>query len=255
MKIHAQFQQKNGGDPTLEWNLIRVGKVTASEVDALVSPTGEVRKGLGVETYLCQKIAERWIGGSLPSAFSGSFATEQGNIVEELAIPFAEFEYGLKIQQVGFVSSDSNFVGCSPDGLIGFESLSKTTPTPYKVSGNESGFEIKCPALETHIKYLLKAEIPKDYIAQLQFSMFITGCKTWHFLSYRRNMPALHIIVEQDLKFQAALEQALDDFRARFDLAMAKLIEINGGEPNPKQRGAVPFRVAEVAKEMIDFRV
>jgi len=243
MKIHAHFQQKTGGDPTLEWQLARVGIFTASEFDSLVSPTGVIRKGEGVETYLCKKLAERWIGGQLPSYTA--FAMEQGTILEEQAIPYAEFEYSMKIRQVGFVSTDNGRVGCSPDGLIGFDEskLRPTEASPYVLNGNESGIEIKCPNLDTHIKYLLAGKLPTDYIAQVQGSMFITGCKTWHFLSYRRNLPALHLVIEQDLKFQSALETALDEFTARFDLAMARLVEINGGEPDPKQRGTVPFKI------------
>lgn len=247
MKIHAHFQQKNGGDPTVEWGLARVGVFTASEFDSLITPLGKIRTGEGVESYLCKKLAERWIGGALPSAFSGNFVTEQGNILEEWAIPFAEFEYGLKIRQVGFVSTDCGRSGCSPDGLVGFDDakLSKTGPTDYKLAGDESGIEIKCPNLDTHIKYLLGNEIPKDYIAQVQGSMLITGCSTWHFLSYRRNLPALHLVINRDEAFCEALAQALDEFTQRFDIAMEKLVKINGGPPNPRHRGIVPFKPDE----------
>jgi len=255
MKIHAHFKQKNGGDPTLEWQLARVGIVTASEADSLISPIGKIRTGEGVESYLCKKLAERWIGGQLPSAFSGSFAMEQGNIVEEQAIPFAAFEYGLDIQQVGFVSTDCGRTGCSPDGLIGFDAskFSKTAPTPYKLSGGESGIEIKCPNLDTHIKYLLAGKLPTDYVAQVQFSMHITGCQTWHFLSYRRNLPALHLVIQRDDKFQESLAQALGEFNQKFDAAMAKLVEINGGEPDQRTRGLVPFKIEKQETESIDL--
>lgn len=247
MNIHAHFKQKNGGDPTLEWGLARVGVFTASEFDSLITPLGEIRKGLGVETYLCKKLAERWIGGALPSAFSGNFVTEQGNVLEEQAIPFAEFEYGLKIHQVGFISTDCGRSGCSPDGLIDFDAskFSKTGPTPYKLTGDESGIEIKCPNLDTHIKYLLGNKLPTDYVAQVQGSMFITGCKTWHFLSFRRNLPALHLIINRDEEFCANLSQAIDEFTQRFDIAMEKLVKINGGPPNPRHRGLVPFKPGE----------
>lgn len=244
MIIHGHFQQKNGGDPTLEWGLARVGVFTASEFDSLITPLGKIRAGEGVESYLCKKLAERWIGGALPSAFSGSFAMDQGNVLEEQAIPFAEFEYGLKIRQVGFVSTDCGRSGCSPDGLVGFDEtkLSKTAPTAYNLTGDESGIEIKCPNLDTHIKYLLANEIPKDYIAQVQGSMLITGCSTWHFLSYRRFLPALHLVINRDEAFCENLSQALDEFTQRFDIAMEKLVKINGGPPNPRHRGIVPFQ-------------
>jgi YqaJ-like viral recombinase domain len=243
MKISAHFKQKNGGDPTIDWQLARVGIVTASEMDALITPLGKVRMGEGVETYLCKKLAERWIGGPLGQFFT-NFAVEQGNILEEQAIPFAELEYDLKIEQVGFVATDDGLVGCSPDGLIGFNpaNFDKVKVTDYKLGvAGESGIEIKCPQLETHIKYLLAGELPKDYVAQVQGSMWVTGCATWHFLSYRRNFPALHLVIERDEKFQDALTLAVELFQEQFDAALKRLIEINGGPPNPKHRGAVPF--------------
>ena len=243
MKIHAEFKQKNGGDPTVEWMLARTGVVTASEFDSLVSPKGKVRTGEGVETYLCKKLAETWLGGPLP-AFT-AFAVEQGVILEEQAVPFAELEYELEIRQVGFVSSNDGSIGCSPDGLIGFGQLPLDTakPTPIlDLPPNASGIEIKCPNLDTHIKYLLANCLPDDYVAQVQGSMYVTGCPTWHFLSYRRYMPPLHLIVERDEKYHAALEEAVDGFLERFEQAMATLIEINGGPPSPRHRGKVPFR-------------
>jgi hypothetical protein len=239
MKIHAEFQQKNGGDPTVEWLLARCGVVTASEFSSLVTPLGKVSEGKGVFTYLCEKLAERWIGGPLPSFYAS--ACEQGSILEEEAIPFAALDYNLDIQQVGFVAMDGARVGCSPDGLIGFNGLSKDQPTDYHLTGSESGIEIKCPNLETHIKYLLKNELPADYVAQVQGSMFVTGCATWHFLSYRRKLPALHLVIGRDEKYHAALAEALESFNDQLDEAMEKLVKINGGLPDQKHRGNVPF--------------
>ncbi len=236
----------------MEWMLARVGIVTASEMDSLISPLGKIRTGEGVESYLCKKLAERWIGG--PSGqFFNSFAMEQGNILEEQAIPFAELEYGLKVRQVGFVLDNGGFAGCSPDGLIGFGDLRTDSVTQYELSGDESGIEIKCPQLETHIKYLLAGELPKEYVAQVQGSMWVTGCSTWHFMSYRRNFPALHLVIERDDKFQESLSLAIECFQEQFDKSLARLIEINGGPPNPNHRGNVPFKSPEPKPELHPF--
>ncbi len=241
MKIHAHFQQKKAGDPTLEWTLARSGVVTASELSNLVTPLAKTKDGEGPKTYLIEKLAEQWIGGPLPSFTA--FATEQGTILEEEAIPFAEFNFGLKIRQVGFVSTMAGKVGCSPDGLIGFDEkqFSDTAPTDYRPVGTESGIEIKCPQLVNHIKYLMAGEVPKEYLAQIHGSMFVTGAQSWHFLSYRRGFPALFLRVERDEKWQAAIAEAVEQFLADLDNARARLIKINGGPPSERTRGIVPF--------------
>lgn len=233
MKVHAHFLQKNGDDPTDEWLKYRLGKITASNFNRFVKNDGTLRKGEMPETFLCEKLFERWAGREMPNKFF-SLATNNGIVVESKAALFAEMEYGLKIQPVGFVSDDAERFGCSPDGLIGFDGLLSDRPTenPH----GESGIEIKAPALATHIKYLLNGVLPDDYISQVQGSMFVTGCQTWHFLSYPLacyldGFPPLHTIVERDEKFCANLAESLDAFLERYDAAFAVLCEKNGGPP------------------------
>jgi hypothetical protein len=199
---------------TQEWFQARAGIPTASELDNLVSPTWEIRKGETPKTYLARKLAERWLGYPLQS-FGGSGATEQGSIKEEEAIPALEFEYDWKIQRVGFVTTDDGRVGCSPDGLL-----------------LDGGIEVKCPEAHTHVKYLLASDLPKDYATQVQGSMFVTGAEWWKFLSYCRSMPKLLLTIERDPKAQAVLAEALAEFNANLDAKYARLCEINGGPPH-----------------------
>jgi hypothetical protein len=108
--------------------------------------------------------------------------------------------------------------------------------------GEISGVEMKCPRIETHLGYLLSNSLPKQYVAQVQFSMYVTGFHEWQFMSYRRNFPPMIITVGRDDKFHGAIEEALESFFHRFDASMKMLIEINGGPPDPRTRGVVPFR-------------
>ena len=253
MIVHAHFQQKNGGDPTVEWQLARSGVVTASDFDCLISPLGKIRTGEGVETYMAKKLAETWQGG--PLASFNSFSMEQGTILEETAIPFAAARFDLNIEQVGFITTDDGRVGCSPDGIIGFNcNWNKDKPTPWVAGlGESGGIEIKCPQLDTQIKYLLAGELPSQYIAQVQGSMFVTGCRTWHFMAFRRNLPCLHLVVERDERFCTNLKIALEEFLLKFDASMKRLCEINGGPPNPRNRGNVPFRMPQPENELLEI--
>lgn len=209
MKIHTNIEQNS-----VDWLLIRSGKVTASEMDALISPLGKIRTGDGVTTYLNQKLCERWMGGPLP-AVVGVFDMEQGKLLEERAKPAFTLHTGIEIQSVGFIETDDGRAGCSPDAMI----------------GDSSGVEIKCPRMDTHIGYLLSGELPKQYVAQVQGSMFVTGCKQWHFFSFHRAFPPLHIVVDRDEEFMQSLQTALIVFNRKMDEAMKRLEDLNGGPP------------------------
>jgi len=207
MKIH------NVEQGSVEWQLLRAGIPTASEFDNLVSPTGEIRKGEMPKSYLHKKLAEWWQGG--PLLEFNTFDMDQGTLLEESAKPNFTVETDLEITNVGFVTTDDGKIGCSPDGLL----------------GESSGVEIKCPKAETHIGYLLAGGLPKQYVAQAQGSIWVTGREHWRFYSYRRRMPSLNIVVKRDEVFQKALSDALEAFLSAFEAGVARLCQINGGPP------------------------
>ncbi len=240
MKVFANFQQKNGGDPTAEWQKIRTGCVTASEFDRFVDKSGELRSGEMPKTYMAEKLFERWTGRQKPNEFF-NMAVNNGVIMEEKAAAFAALEYGMDIQHVGFISNDAGTVGASPDGLIKWPGLSAKEPTHFEDVNlpRGSGIEIKCPALITHIKWLMGGKLPADHFAQVQGSMFVSGCQTWHFLSYPLacyldGFPPLHLVIERDDKWQANFADSLDEFMEKFDSEFQKLCELNGGPPANK---------------------
>lgn len=222
MKVHDVEQN------SVDWQIIRSGKVTASEMDNLVTPLGKVKIGDGPRSYLMKKVAETWLGGPLPSL--NIWDMEQGHLLEEYARPAFTLLAGDEVDKVGFITTDDGRCGCSPDGII---------------AGKEIGLEIKCPHIETHIRYLLDGVVPPDYVIQVQASLWVTGFKSWKFVSYRRKMPMLIVSVEPDAKIQAAINEAVGGFIEQFDKSMARLMEINGGPP---QRPSIP-------KPIPDFRV
>lgn len=236
MIIHGEFQQKNGGDPTEQWSAIRLGKVTASEVKRFVQLDGTLRKGDMPRTYLCEKLFERWTGRKKPGGFL-SIAVSNGVIIEQKAAAFAALEYGLEIQNVGFLSNDDGTAGISPDGLVGFGKIYTDRPTTLKnAPSGASGFETKSPELATHIGWLLDDELPQEHLCQVQASMFFTGCQSWHFLSYPLasyldGFPPIHLVIERDEAWQANFAESLDKFMSKFDTEYAKIVEKNGGPP------------------------
>jgi hypothetical protein len=198
---------------SLEWLSLRAGVPTASEFDCLVTPEFKIRTGEMPKTYLAKKLAEWWQGG--PLLEYNTFDMEQGVFLEESAKPHFTIETGREITNVGFVTTDDGLIGCSPDGLL----------------EPDSGVEIKCPRIETHVRYLLAGGVPKDYLAQVHGSMFVTNRKTWNFYSFRRHLPPLLVAVDWDEKIQSTIGEALDVFLESFTEGKKRLCEINGGPP------------------------
>lgn len=232
MKIHKDIAQGS-----VEWFNLRAGVVTASAADALVTPLGNVKNGDAAKTLMLKILSENWIGGSLPS-FQGSFDTEQGSFLETSARPAFTLETGKVVDEVAFIESDDGRIGCSPDGVL-IDEL--------------GGLELKCPKLETHIRYVLDGVVPQDYVMQVQFSLYVTQWPVWYFMSFRRNFPPLVVKVEPDEKIQKAIKEALGIFFENYDAAWSKLVKLNGGLPKQQHRGLKPMPQAAYSNPGVDL--
>jgi YqaJ-like viral recombinase domain len=196
------FDCKQG---STEWFRHRLGVVTASEADALISPLGKIRTGAGVDTYLYRKVAERVLGWS-QDELTG-FAPTQGQIIEKLALPWYAFTYECNVKQIGFCLSDDGRSGASPDALL----------------DDGSGLEIKAPQGPNQIKYLLEGVVPEDYRIQIQWSIMVCDAPYWTFCSYSTVLPSLVVRVERDDFIQDKMREALALFNGRFDKALADI--------------------------------
>jgi hypothetical protein len=195
---------------SVQWGKLHLGRPTASGFGNLMDTKFEPRDGEMPKTYLYKRLAEKLTGEMLPG-FAGNWNTESGTILEEEARPFFELTYGLDVREVGFIIGDDGRCGCSPDGLI----------------GDDAGLEIKCPLAETHLKYLDAGKVPNEYLAQVHGSLFVTGLKEWHFLSYYRGLEPLHVVVPREEAIMAKIAAALAGFYQKFDAALARLTKPN----------------------------
>lgn len=199
-----------------EWLEARAGVVTASEVDELVSPTGEIRTGDKPKNYLARKLAEKWQG---PLPATSFWNAEQGHIGEGDAIGWYEFKFNVEVQRVGFITTDDGLFGVSPDGLL-------IRP--------EQGLEIKSPGGPAQVRYLLNGKVPPDYVGQVQMALWVTKYPLWRFISKRNPYPVLMVDVAPDEKYQDALSEALEAFTVKFAAGWDRLLELNQGPP-PKR--------------------
>lgn len=156
---------------TEEWLAARLGKVTASRMDDLMSRT-KTSYGASRANYMAQLIAERLTGKPTESYTNG--AMQWGIDHEAEARAAYEFFREAQVTEVGFLLHPTIVEsGASPDGLVGDDGL----------------VEIKCPNTATHIDTLLTSQVPGKYIKQMLWQMACTGRKWCDFVSYDPRMP------------------------------------------------------------------
>jgi len=137
------------------WLNLRAGRFTATDAPELMPDkrTGKPKKGL--ET-LCYKKAAYWLTGNLPDTPTTA-AMEWGKMQEPHARALYSEITGNEVQEVGFVEQD-DYVGCSPDGMVGSEGL----------------IEIKCKQDCNHLYAVCNEWIDPEHELQMQFQMLVT---------------------------------------------------------------------------------
>jgi len=187
MKIHNVEQGSEA------WFQLRLGVPSASRFKDLLTPTG--KPSASSEKYMHELLAEKMSGKRFDSF--DSFHMKRGRELEPEAANVFSFQTDLVCREVGFVTNDSQTVGCSPDRLI-----------------FDSGLEIKCPMHTTHVKYLIDyhkdGEMPAEYYAQVQGTMWLMDLEDYWFMSYHPDLPNLIMNVKRDDKYIASLSAAID---------------------------------------------
>lgn len=172
-----------------EWLLARLGKITASNFDKVITKTG--KPSAQVEDLINTAVAEAIIGEPIETYQSDAML--RGQILEPEALEFFNFVHGTNFKPVGFIDSGLNY-GCSPDAIDWT---------------NAEGLELKCPLAHTHVKYLSSNALPEIYKLQVQGGMLVTGFDTWRFASYHPNLPFFSVTVPRDEKIITSLRDGL----------------------------------------------
>lgn len=197
---------KQGED---EWKALRSGVLTASHAHFLMphKKTGKPKDSR--ITYMNKLIAQVCTG---MSEEVNAKALEWGKVNEVAARAAYEFEAQEEIKDGGFVFNLNRRVGASPDGLI---------------VGKKKGLELKCPfSTETHIEFLLEDTIKDEYLAQCQWSMWVTEFDQWAFGNFDPRMKAHMLKIalqERDEKLMKYFDEEVPRFIEEMDAALKKL--------------------------------
>lgn len=185
-----------------EWFEARLGMPSASKYNDIMSKT---RSGYSAsrKNYAAELVTERLTGN--PTESFTSAAMQWGTDNE----PVARLQYGLTTgldaEETGFWIHDDIFTGASPDGLIGEDGV----------------LEIKCPNTATHIDTLQSKKVPRQYVAQVQGQMWVTGRQWCDFVSFDPRLPdnaqMIVIRVERDEAYIQELELEITNFLKEVD--------------------------------------
>lgn len=192
MKIYNDLQQG-----TEEWLRVRLGKFTASSASTIAV------NGKGLETLIFEK-AEELISGQIKEGYKNADML-RGNELEPKARNLYELETENIVNQVGFCELDE-FIGCSPDGMIGTDGL----------------MEVKCPTFRVYYEYLTTGLVDTGYMWQMQMQMFVTERKWCDYVVYNplfKKTPIIIKRIERD-------ENAINKLKVGLEMGKAKLQSI-----------------------------
>lgn len=157
---------------TPDWHQARVGMLTASRACDMLATIKNGEAAARRDLRL-QLVLERLIGLPQEDVFLNE-AMQRG--IDKEGDAFAAYESltGNLASPCGFLAHDTLQAGCSPDGAIGdFVGV----------------LELKCPKSATHLSYIRSKVVPRDYLAQMTHTLWITGAQWADFLSFDDRFP------------------------------------------------------------------
>ena len=191
---------------TDEWLELRRGKFTASIFNDLF-----MKETTATYQNALYKVAYERMTNDVPESYT-NYDMQRGHDLQPEAQAMYELETFNKVHNGGFFTH-SDFVGASPDGLIGEDGL----------------IEIKCPKYNTMIGYLLNSyrkKVPLEYMRQIQGQLYITNRKWCDFASYHPKLRPLIIRVERDEEMISEIQTILLDSTNRAIQIIKKLTEL-----------------------------
>lgn len=189
--IHNMMQR------SLEWYMLRIGLVTASCADKLLTP-----KKLTPSTQLipyAAKLAGEIVAGR-PDDWDGNNITAHGIESEDQATADYQMETANIAHIVGFITDkEKGFAtcGCSPDGLVDDDGM----------------IEIKAQFVQGHVMDIVEHETtgkePEKYRLQIQMQMLVAERKWCDLVLYHPDLPLKVIRVLPDLEIHEKLAEQI----------------------------------------------
>ena len=181
---------------SIEWKLLKVGKVSASRMADLLAKTKSGPSASRAK-YMAQLLCERMTGQ--PTEFFTTAAMQRGTEIEPIARAAYEAENLTSVEQIAWVEHPTiPFSGCSPDGLVGEHGL----------------VEIKCKEIHNHLDSILNDKIDPDHQAQMMWQMCVTGRQWCDYVCFDDRAPeGLQLFVKRLHRDEEKIKQMEDEVR------------------------------------------
>ena len=164
-----------------EWFAARTGKFTGSKFNDAMARSKKTGEPLKACTDLIWQVATERLTGNPVESYRNQ-AMDWGVEQEPNAKNTYEFIEGVQVVEEGFIiHPEYNFIGVSPDGLI----------------GEDGGLEIKCPWNSMRHLERFIIGMPDEYKAQVQGCLWVTGREYWDFISFDPRMPPAHQVYKE----------------------------------------------------------
>ena len=194
------------------WHKLRLGVITASEVHNVIAKPRSGKKWPDMKMSYFHTLLAEVCTGVAPEVNAKALAW--GKQYENDARTLFEFTSGVNVTESPIIYRDESMrTACSPDGLCS--------------DGN--GLELKCPfTSRDFMKFRLGGfeAIKSAYMAQVQYSMWVTRKDAWYFANYdpRMKREGLHyVVVERDEKYMANFDEMVPEFIEKMDVALAEI--------------------------------
>ena len=182
-----------------EWHSLRLGIITASEMNKVLTPTLKTANNKETRSHFYDLAAQRIT--QYTEDHYVSYQMEQGMLLESDA-RIAYDHHHAPVKECGFVTNDElGFtIGFSPDGLVG-----------------DDGFiETKCRMAKFQVQTILEhmneqepdTPIPGEFMLQCQTGLFVTQRKWCDFNSFSNGLNMATIRVFPDVEYQSAIKAA-----------------------------------------------
>lgn len=197
-----------------EWLAIRCGRLTASEMKLIITPSNLKPANNDKErAHLYELVAQRITGYVEPHYVSDDMLRgmvdeiDARNIYSEMFAPVAE---------MGFITNDKwGFtLGFSPDGVVGDDGL----------------IECKSRRQKYQIETIIKGVMPDDYLIQVQTALLISERKWCDFISYSAGLPMVTLRIYPDPVIMDAIVGAAMVFEGKASAMMADYTAKLSGE-------------------------
>lgn len=195
-----------------DWLKLRLGVITASEAAKVIS---------------VPRSGKKWTDTKLSYFYTLLGEVCTGEVVEVTAKPLAwgkehessartlfEFTSGVDVTDASIIYKDDSLrCACSPDGLC----------------SDGRGLELKSPyTTAVFMKFRLGGfdAIKAEYMAQVQYSMWVTGKDAWYFANYDPRMKREgihHVLVDREQEYMNKFDDMVPEFIEKMDQSLAEI--------------------------------